>query len=540
MNSLETSLHWPYGTASSVFVAALLLLLLLQLVSTALLRHIRWAWQPLQVSVLLVGIVGATGALALGGDEHAALRVSLTGQQTPHALSVGLWFDRLSLAMLALTTSIGFVVLRFGRTYVASELDAAKFVRRMGAALLMIELFVLSSSLLGSGLVWFGLSIAVHRLLRHYDDRFAARLGAKKKFLTSRLADSAFWSALCLLWLEFGTLDIDELTQTAVAATVSSAMLQVAIALLVVAALIKSAQFPTHSWLPDTMDAPTPVSALMHAGVVNAGAFLLLRCSALLLQANAALFLLVAVGGISVCLGTCVGAVQTTLKGRLGWSTIAQMGFLFLEIGLGFAGAAALHLAAHAAYKAHAFLWCGTPAPTWSSDNIPVARLLALGAGCLVVVAGMTWLVADRSSEAGGWAYAPLASVWALGMVQYLVGPKVSSLRLRVLSALVIGGSLWASTWVAERLLSSWFAPLPSPLSLGWLGVALSAFVVILLWVTMALCSSRKWEHPRLRTLHVHTQSGFYLGDWHDRLTLALWPERGSEHPTRPQPLTFA
>ncbi len=130
--------------------------------------------------------------------------------------------------------------------------------------------------------------------------------------------------------------------------------------LFVIGAMTKSAQIPFHSWLPDTMETPTPVSALMHAGIINAGGFLIIRLSPLVSQSHVALDLLAIVGAATAILGAVVMLTQTSIKRTLAYSTIAQMGFMMLQCGLGAFSAALLHIIAHSLYKAHAFLSSGS------------------------------------------------------------------------------------------------------------------------------------------------------------------------------------
>ena len=133
-----------------------------------------------------------------------------------------------------------------------------------------------------------------------------------------------------------------------------------AAALLAIAALLKSAQFPTHGWLTEVMETPTPVSALLHAGVVNAGGFLLIRFADVMLQAPVVLAVLVMVGGFTALFGSLVMLTQSAVKTSLAWSTVAQMGFMILQCGLALFPIALLHIVAHSLYKAHAFLASGS------------------------------------------------------------------------------------------------------------------------------------------------------------------------------------
>ena len=129
---------------------------------------------------------------------------------------------------------------------------------------------------------------------------------------------------------------------------------------LVCGAMLKSAQFPFHSWLPDTMETPTPVSALMHAGIINAGGFLIVRLSPLVTLSPLSLHILAVVGAFTAIFASLVMMTQASVKRMLAFSTIAQMGFMMLQCGVGAFSIAVLHIVAHSLYKAHAFLSSGS------------------------------------------------------------------------------------------------------------------------------------------------------------------------------------
>jgi NAD(P)H-quinone oxidoreductase subunit 5 len=264
----------------------------------------------------------------------------------------------------------------------------------MARTVAFVSAFVLSDHLAVSGVLWIGMSLGMHALLRHFEGRAAARRAAKKKFWFSRVGDVAFWTAVVLLLREGVSLSPSSWTVD----TFAGSSAGVAALLLVGTVLLKSAQFPFHSWLPETMEAPTPVSALMHAGVINAGAFLLLRLSPLLVARPAALDLALVAGGLTTALGCLVWWSQPDVKKSLAWSTVAQMGFLMVEIGLGLFHTALLHLLGHALYKAHAFLRSGTLPETRVEENrddalsswiLPAAATLVFAA--LLAVASHRW-----------------------------------------------------------------------------------------------------------------------------------------------------
>jgi NAD(P)H-quinone oxidoreductase subunit 5 len=225
--------------------------------------------------------------------------------------------------------------------------------------------------------------------------------------LVSRVGDVALLVAAVLVLRRYGTLDLaaihDLATANADAAATNDGR---AIAwLLVIGCAIKTALVPFHFWLPETLEAPTPVSALMHAGVVNAGGYALIRTAPLVSLEPLALAGLVAVGGLTACLGGLMMAAQANVKRQLAFSTIAQMGLMMLQCGLGSFAAAMLHILAHSGYKAHAFLTHGEALERLQSQRLPELATAApagpLARGLRLLVAGAGRRPDGRARGAG-------------------------------------------------------------------------------------------------------------------------------------------
>ncbi|MBJ7414859.1 MAG: oxidoreductase, partial [Niveispirillum sp.] len=156
----------------------------------------------------------------------------------------------------------------------------------------------------------------------------------------------------------FGTDDITAINEAAKAGALP-ALAGAAVGFLVLAALLKTASFPLHGWLTEVMEAPTPVSALLHAGIINSGGFLLITFAWVVQGSTASMAALVLLGGLTSLFGALVMLTQSAVKTALAWSTVAQMGFMLLQCGLGLWPLALLHIVAHSLYKAHAFLSSG-------------------------------------------------------------------------------------------------------------------------------------------------------------------------------------
>ena len=216
----------------------------------------------------------------------------------------------------------------------------------MLATLASVLALVTAGNLIQLFVFWVLTSWCLHKLLLFYADRVAAIRAARKKFIVARLGDMAIGGAIVMLYLAYDTTDIETILMAA-SNGVGSPITVIAAGLLALAAILKSAQFPTHGWLVEVMETPTPVSALLHAGVINAGGFLLIRFADVMLLAPGVLAVLVMIGGFTALLGGLAMLTQSAVKTSLAWSTISQMGFMILQCGLALFPLALLHIVAH-------------------------------------------------------------------------------------------------------------------------------------------------------------------------------------------------
>lgn len=443
----------------------------------------------------------------------------------------GLIFDRLSAALTLLVAAVGWVCLRYSARYLHGDPKQARFLRLLTLTVCSAYLLMLSTNLLLLFAAWALTSTGLHGLLTHYGTRAEAQRAARKKFLISRIGDLALLGAIAVAWQAWGTLDLTTITSTAAAHPTAAS----AVALLaVLAALTKSAQFPFHSWLPETMESPTPVSALMHAGIINAGGALLLRMSPLLVQAPTAMLVLVIVGTVTVVLGTIAMWPQTKVKRSLAWSTIAQMGFMMVQCGLGAFAAAALHILAHGAYKAWSFLRSSElPAGSIRPNKVgPGLTLLRAGVGTLVSLP----VIALAAYEFGIpiW-HAPgemaLAAIVALAAGQawvVILGRPNETLRVRVTQALalsVLGIVVLFTLYDLAGLLMPNAGHDLHAGTLAWISAAIPVIALTGLCVLHA-CLPLLNRRPAGRAFWVHALHGFYLGALADRVVAAVWPNR--------------
>lgn len=443
----------------------------------------------------------------------------------------GLSLDRLSAALALLVTGVGAATFRFSQRYLAGELGRARFLGWLAFTVLAATVLMLASHLLLLFAAWALTSFGLHELLTHYADRPQAIPPARKKLLISRLGDLALLAAILLIGLNWKTLDLHVFLERAAVAPQGALSTAVAL-LIVIAALTKSAQFPFHSWLPETMEAPTPVSALMHAGVINAGGALLLRFAPLLVGEPAALLLLSAVGTLTLVLGMLAMWAQVKIKRVLAWSTVNQLGFMMIQCGLAAFPAAALHIVGHGGYKAWRFLGAGTlpdPAPAVPSPSpLRALGLLSLGAlVCVPLIALAGQLTGFRAWHAPG--ELALSAVVALAGGQLWVAALgsvgINLKRVGVVGLLTTVGVLAVFLLYrgAEQFLAPVLGPLAAPQGpLAWGAALLPVTALVLLSVLQAWLPALT-HAPRARAWYVHALHGFYFGALADRLVDALW-----------------
>ena len=346
--------------ACLVIVPAVLLLLLVLVPQSIADRNVHRVRTGVALTSGVQFVAAAVAALiALPSLLSGAEGISMSWPATS-VVSVSLYYDGFACLMLALVSFVGFVVCRFSIRYLDGEKSQGRYFQWVGMTIGAVSLFVLSGNLAMLLVSWMLTSLGLHQLLLYYSEREAAQRAAWTKFAISRVGDALLVVAIVLAFREFGSLELVEIFAQLRAPEYVATGTCTAIAwLFMLGAVTKSAQFPVHTWLPETMETPTPVSALMHAGVVNAGGYLVIRLSPLMVTAPAALATLVIIGTITVAFAGVVMLTQTSIKRTLAYSTIAQMGFMMLQCGLGAFSAAMLHILAHSLYKAHAFLNSG-------------------------------------------------------------------------------------------------------------------------------------------------------------------------------------
>src|SRR5262245_5010304 len=278
----------------------------------------------------------------------------------------GLYVDRLSAVMMVLISAIGTIIYAYSIEYMHQEPHERRYFALLGVAISVLLCMVSSGNLLMLFLFWQILSYLLY-LLIHNHTHAATLDSAFRTFALLRVGDVAFLAGTALAYALYGTLEFPELFSTAVQSTAMITLLPgvecsgatAVTLLLLIGAMSKSAQFPLHIWLPRYLFAPTPVTALLHAGIINAGGFLVNRLAPLFGMSSTTLHVAFVIGTLTAAVGASVMLAQNDIKNMLGFSTVGQMGYMIMECGLGAFSLAVFHLIAHGLFKATVFLNCG-------------------------------------------------------------------------------------------------------------------------------------------------------------------------------------
>ena len=480
-------------------------------------------------SQLRIGEYAGFGAL---GVSLVSLLVLLTsGAATSPLIGLGEFgfsarIDAVSVIMLMLVSFIGWIVMRFAVTYTDGEAQQARFLAWLSFGLAAVLLLITSGNLVQLIIGWGAVGICVNRLLLTYPERAAAQRAARKKAICSAASDVGLIAGAIALVAAYGTADITTILDAARAGEGGSTSV-LAVALLAVSALFKSAQIPTHGWLTEVMEAPTPVSALLHAGVVNAGGFLLIRFADVLLLAPGVLSILVMVGGLSALFGGLVMLTQPSVKTSLAWSTVAQMGFMIMQCGLALFPLALLHIVAHSLYKAHAFLASGgavqqvnsirKPGPVAIPNGKAVLKAFAIALTIYAAI-GLLLGIDGKSAQA-----IALGAVLVMG-VAYLLAQGLADAAPEVLTRRMAAYSVATTlSYFALQSVAIWVTtgalpatPAPGPLEWALMVLTILSFGA----VALAQATFPNWAtHPSAQGLRVHLSNGFYLNAVFDRVT---------------------
>ena len=388
----------------------------------------------------------ATGLMALSFAWSVVMLLALRDiEPRTHTVDLFTWFptgglqvklgflaDPLSVTFILFVTGVGTLIHVYSLGYMHGDENFGRFFAFMNLFCASMLVLVLGSSFLVTFLGWEGVGLCSYLLVSFWFQRNSAAVAGKKAFVTTRVGDFGFMVAMFLIFAELGSLDYGAMN--AGAGTLAAGTATAIALLLFLGAVGKSAQFPLHVWLPDAMEGPTPVSALIHAAtMVTAGVFLVARAHPFFeASGGSALTVVAVIGAVTAFLAATVALIQVDVKRVLAYSTISQLGFMFLALGVRAYAAAIFLVVAHAFYKATLFLGAGSVIHA-SDDNQDIRTMGGLRKYMPYTALGfiIAWLaIAGVPPLAGFWAKDEVLSraffagdygVWIVGTLAALL-----------------------------------------------------------------------------------------------------------------------
>ena len=282
----------------------------------------------------------------------------------PLDVAFGLYLDPLSLTVMSVVTGVGFLIHWYSTEYMKDDPGFTRFFCFLNLFIAAMTLLVLANNFVVLIIGWGAVGFASFALIGFWREKPLAAAASKKAFVMNVIGDIALMVAVFILFKQLATLDFQTLFSQEIprlqANPVQQGWISILTFCLMIGAYAKSAQLPLHTWLPDAMEGPTPVSALIHAAtMVTAGVYLLVRCHPLLELSPAMMQVIATLGALTALFAACCAMVQNDLKRVLAYSTMSQLGYMFLAVGVGAYGAAIFHLVTHAFFKALLFLTAG-------------------------------------------------------------------------------------------------------------------------------------------------------------------------------------
>ncbi|WP_166786879.1 MULTISPECIES: proton-conducting transporter membrane subunit [Cryobacterium] len=383
------------------------------------------------LSAALLGWAGASGdrvarvaATVTGVGFVVSVAVAIASVAAPHQSeqvafgSTAVHLDALAMILSMLVLGLSALIQVFAIRYLRGDLRQVWFVVAANLLTGFTVLMVCAGSVALFAVAWIGVGVALVVLLATYRPLSQARDGIRRTGTRFLIADTAFLVPVAVLLVTAGgDIPLDQLG--AVAATLPLPLQLTCAALLVVSALARSSQIPFQGWLPFTLAAPTPVSALMHAGVVNAGAILLIRFAPAIAQHQAVMIGVFMAGAVTLVYASAVRLVRPDVKGRLVFSTMAQMGFMIMACGLGVFAAAIFHLVAHSLFKSTLFLGAGMGVRQHAVDrDLPPRQIYSPFA--LAAAVTLSVLVPLAALAAAEWAFSPPVSAASTALLVFV------------------------------------------------------------------------------------------------------------------------
>ncbi len=336
--------------------------------------------------------------------------------------------DALSVLMLLIVTGVGFLIHVFSTGYMSHEKDYARYFAYLNLFCFSMLTLVMANNFLVLFIGWEGVGLCSYLLIGFWFGNKEYTAAARKAFVMNRIGDLAFIAALFMIYKTFGSLEFTQVFKAASTFNSDSYTLTIITLLLFIGATGKSAQIPLYTWLPDAMAGPTPVSALIHAAtMVTAGIFMITRSHVLFSLAPWTQDVIAVIGVITAILGAAIAITQNDVKKVLAYSTVSQLGFMFLALGLGAYTAAMFHVMTHAFFKALLFLGSGSVIHACSGNQdirtmgglksvMPITHITFL-VGCLAIAGIPIFSGFFSKDEVLAYAYDQQPVLWLIALI---------------------------------------------------------------------------------------------------------------------------
>ncbi len=337
--------------------------LLLPLISAAVILLFTGRWRDISASVSVgAAIIGfVCSCLIFRSPETTAVQFTWIDLRPLLYVPLGLTLDGLSNTMLVLVTGVGAMIHIYSLGYMQNDAGKSRYFASLSLFMFSMLGIVLANNFIMMFIFWELVGVSSYLLIGHWFERDSAAAAANKAFITNRLGDFGFTLGILMVWTSTGSVVFQDVASQIATITSHPGYLTAAALLIFCGAIGKSAQFPLHVWLPDAMEGPTPISALIHAAtMVAAGVYMLVRVSFLIQASASALIVIAWIGTITAVIAGLIATQQNDIKRILAYSTLSQLGYMIMAVGLASGEAAMFHLFTHAFFKALLFLGAGS------------------------------------------------------------------------------------------------------------------------------------------------------------------------------------
>jgi NADH-quinone oxidoreductase subunit L len=287
------------------------------------------------------------------------------------SFSMGVDIDGLAAVMLVVVTFVSLMIQLYSGAFMEGDKRFAWYYAVLNLFTASMLGLVLASNFIQLYIFWELVGLCSYLLVGHWFEKESAKKAAQKAFIVTRVGDAALFVGIIMLWREAGTTSFEGVANAAQAGFIGGSVLTAAVILVFIGAIGKSAQFPLHVWLPDAMEGPTPVSALIHAAtMVAAGVYLVARTFDIFVQSPTAMLTVAYIGGFTALMAATMALVKKDIKRVVAYSTVSQLGYMMLALGVGAYSASMFHLYNHAFFKALLFLGAGSIIYAMSSYSL--------------------------------------------------------------------------------------------------------------------------------------------------------------------------